>query len=132
MPERGAAVDWIGYHLEDVYGGPVGKVEDVYVDDRSGAAIWLVARLGRFGDEHVPIPAAEAVIGEGRVWVPHERQVIKSAGRLDPGAPVDRDRDLALAAHYGIRDERERDIGDLPGTSRTCHSTVADTGETAP
>ena len=99
MPDASAALGWVGQRIDDVYGGRLGKIEDVYVDGRSGEPVWLMVRLGRFGDDHVAVPAAEAVAGEGGVWIPYERQLVRSGGTLDPGRPLTRERDLELAGH---------------------------------
>ncbi|MEX2196676.1 MAG: PRC-barrel domain-containing protein [Thermoleophilaceae bacterium] len=124
-----AALGWVGQRIDDVYGGRLGKVEDVYADGRTGKPVWLVVRLGRFGDDHVAVPAGEAVAGEGGVWIPYERQAVRSAGPLRRGQPLTRERDLALAAHFGVSEARERSLHDAPPASVTCVSALAGDGE---
>lgn len=109
----------IGQQLDDVYGARVGRVEDVLVDERSGEPVWLVARLGRFGDQRVPVPAADAVLRERDVWLPYDRRRIKSAPGIAPGAPLSRDHELAAAEHYGIRGRRAARLAELPGDAVT-------------
>ena len=129
MPARNAALGWIGHRVDDVYGGRLGKVEDVYVDGRSQESVWVLIRLGRFGDEHVAVPVAGAVGAAKAVWLPHERQAVTSAARLSPGTPITREIDLALAAHYGLLEEREKAIGDLPVAAISCVPALAGDGE---
>ena len=129
MAEPNAALGWIGFRVDDVYGGRLGKVEDVYVDGRSQAPVWMLVRLGRFGDEHVVVPVAGAVGSPGRVWIPHERQTIAGAARMAPGAPITREIDLALANHYDILNEREQAIGSLPVAAISCVPALAGDGE---
>ena len=129
MPDRNAALGWIGRRVDDVYGGRLGKIEDVYVDGRSQAPVWMLIRVGRFGDEHVVIPIAGAVGGENSVWIPHERQAVTSAAHLSPGTPITREIDLALASHYGILDQREDAVGDLPVSAISCVPTLTGDGE---
>jgi hypothetical protein len=129
MPARNAALGWIGHRVDDVYGGRLGKVEDVYVDGRSQESVWILIRLGRFGDEHVVVPVAGAVGAAKAVWLPHERQAVTSAARLSPGTPITREIDLALAAHYGLLEEREKAIGDLPVAAISCVPALAGDGE---
>ncbi len=132
MPDVNAALAWLGQRIDDVYGGRLGKVEDVYVDGRSGEPVWLVLRLGRFGDDHVAVPAAEAVAGEGgEVWIPYERQLVRSGAMLDRSRPLTRERDLELAGHFDIREAREDALRDAPPASVTCVSALAGNGEAA-
>lgn len=119
MPDRDTALTWIGQRVDDVYGGRLGKAEEVYVDERTGAPVWLSVRLGRFGDEHALVPVLDAVDVDGGVWTPHERQAVKSAVPLAPGGAITREHDLALAAHYGMREARERELADLPAGARS-------------
>jgi hypothetical protein len=79
----------------------VGKVEGVYIDEASGEAEWLLARMGRFG-RHSLVPARDAVAGVGHVWVPYGRETVRGAPRVEPGQPLDLDRELELCTHYGI------------------------------
>lgn len=129
MADPNAPLGWIGHRVEDVYGGRLGKVEDVYVDGRSQAAVWILVRLGRFGDEHVVVPVAGAVGGRAAVWLPYERQTVTSARRLPPGTPITREIDLALAGHYDVLDERQRAVGELPGPAISCVPALAGDGE---
>ena len=129
MADPNAALGWIGRHVEDVYGARLGKVEDVYVDGRSQAPVWMLLRIGRFGDEHVIVPVTGAVGGKRGVWIPHERQLVASAAHLAPGTPITREIDFALAAHYGIVDQRENTIGDLPVAAISCVPALAGDGE---
>jgi hypothetical protein len=129
MADTGAALGWIGHRVDDVYGGRLGKIEDVYVDGRTQTPIWMLARIGRFGDEHVVIPVADAVGAAGAVWIPHERQTVTSAARISPGTPITREIDLALASHYGIAGRREETVGDLPVGAISCVPVLAGDGE---
>jgi hypothetical protein len=59
--------------IDDAYGARVGDVDDVYLE-ADGTPRWIFTRPGR-----VLIPAAEAMAGAGRVWVPYEKELIKNA-----------------------------------------------------
>jgi hypothetical protein len=92
---------WKGYRLDEMNGSGVGKVEGVYVDEPSGEPVWLLARMGRFG-HYCLVPARDAVAGVGRVWVPYARELIRKAPRIEPGTPVERDKERKLLEHYGV------------------------------
>jgi hypothetical protein len=92
---------WVGARLDEIGGGRVGKLEGVYVDHRSGAPAWLLARMGRFG-RHTLVPVGDAVAGVGRVWVPYPRELLRGAPRIEPGDELDLEREQELSRHYGI------------------------------
>jgi hypothetical protein len=92
---------WIGYRVDEISGGNVGRVEGVFVDESGGAPEWLVARMGRFG-HYTLIPGRDAVEGVGHVWVPYSRDQIRKAPRIDPNAPLTAAAEHELLTHYGI------------------------------
>lgn len=94
--------EWIGYRVDDVFGGRLGKLEAVYADAEDGTPQWLLVNTRRFDSKHVLIPAHDAVQGGGHVWVPYEREVVKGAPDVTPGAPLSRRRELMLCNHYGL------------------------------
>src|SRR5687768_10338163 len=73
MPD---ALSWLGMRIDDAYGARVGDVDDVYLE-ADGTPRWIFTRPGR-----VLIPAQEAMAAGGRVWVPYEKELIKSAPAL--------------------------------------------------
>lgn len=95
------AQGWAGHKLDDLGGSSVGKVEGVYVDEKSGRPEWLQARMGRFG-HHTLVPARDAVAAAGHVWVPYTRDQIRKAPKMEPGKAIERDAEAALLEHYGI------------------------------
>ncbi|MBA2506046.1 MAG: PRC-barrel domain-containing protein [Thermoleophilaceae bacterium] len=94
--------DWVGARVDDVYGGRLGKVEAVYADVQDGSAQWLLVNTRRFETRHVLIPVTDAVQGGGHVWVPYERDVVKSAPEITAATPLSRRRELALCEHYRL------------------------------
>lgn len=98
------AQTWAGHRLDEVGGNAVGKVEGVYVDEKTGEPEWLQARMGRFG-HHSLVPARDAVAGISRVWVPYSRDQIRRAPRINPGESLGRDREREFLTHYAIDTE---------------------------
>ena len=92
---------WLGWRLDEIGGGSVGKIEGVYVDATSGHVEWLLTKVGRFGRRSL-VPARDAVAGVGHVWAPYEREGIRGAPRIEPGQPLDLDREAELSAHYEV------------------------------
>jgi PRC-barrel domain len=94
-----AIVGWVGARLDDMSGAGVGKVEGLYVDAQGGDPAWLLVRVGRFG-RHSLVPARDAVAGGGHVWVPYGREVLRGVPRVEPGQPLDAEREREVSSHY--------------------------------
>ncbi len=92
---------WTGHRLDELAGGHVGRLEGCFVDESSGEAEWLLARMGRFG-HYTLVPARDAVEGVGHVWVPYTRDLIRKAPRADPNEPLLAGAERKLLEHYGI------------------------------
>jgi hypothetical protein len=86
---------WVGLRLDCRGARGTGKVAAV-------AGEWLVVRAGRLG-RLTAVPAADAVQGAGCVWVPYERDLIRSAPRLESAGELDAERERALREHYEVR-----------------------------
>lgn len=109
---------WAGYRIDEVSGHSVAKVEGLFVDQETGEPAWILAKLGRFG-KVVPISIRECAAAAGRVWVPHDREVIRNAPAIDPEMPLNREQELQVLTYYGIPETvgRGAEIADRkPGT----------------
>jgi len=103
-PGLADAQSWIGSRVTDSLGSGLGRLEDVWVDAESGDPTWLLIREGRFGSgKNRLVPFDGATAGGGQVWLPHERDVVRSS-------PVIRSADILtpqlserLSAHYASR-----------------------------
>jgi hypothetical protein len=116
-PSVGEARGWVGSRLDEISGAPVGRIEGIYVDGRSGEPEWLVVRRGRFGSRCF-VPAREAVDAVGHVWVPWDRATIRRAPDAERGAPLTVGEEHELCAHYGIAEGVGR-AADLAGRPRS-------------
>jgi len=106
---------WHGYQLDEVSGKGVAKVEGLFVDKESGEPAWVLAKLGRFG-KIVPVSVRECAAAAGRVWVPHEREVIRNAPAVDPAMPLNREQEMQVLEYYGIPESvgRGAEISERP------------------
>ena len=82
-------------------------MQAIFVDAEGGEPAWVIAKLGRFG-KAVAIPVHDCAAVAGRVWVPHEREVVRGAPSVDPEQPFAREHELAICAHYGIHEGHGR------------------------
>ena len=114
---------WAGFKLDEMGGASVGKVEGVYVDDKSGRPEWILARMGRFG-AHCLVPARDAVTANGRAWVPYTRDQIRRAPRVQPGKPLERESEQKMLDHYGIGKAatgRSAELAEREAGTKTVH-----------
>jgi len=111
---------WEGYQLDEISGQGVAKVEGLFVDSETGEPAWVLAKLGRFG-KTVPVSVRECAAAAGKVWVPHEREVIRNAPAVDPSMPLNREQELQVLEYYGIPGSvgRAAEIADRPEGSVT-------------
>ena len=115
LPTLEQALSWIDDGIDDLGGSGVARVQAIFVDAANGEPAWVIAKLGRFG-KAVAIPIHDCAAVAGRVWIPHEREVVRGAPSVDPQQPFAREHELAICAHYGIHEGvgRAREVGSRP------------------
>jgi hypothetical protein len=120
LPSADDVKAWEGYQLDEISGQGVAKVEGLFVDKESGEPVWVLAKLGRFG-KTVPVSLRECAAAAGRVWVPHDREVIRNAPAVDPTMPLNREQELQVLEYYGIPETvgRGTEIAERPEGATT-------------
>lgn len=93
--------EWAGYRVDELSGQSVAKMQGAFVDAESGEPVWVLAKLGRFG-KTVPVSIRECAAAAGRIWVPHDREVIRSAPAVDPKLPLTVSQERQILDHYEI------------------------------
>lgn len=113
---------WDGYRVDEITGHGVARVEGLFVDAASGEPAWILVKLGRFG-KVVPISIRECAAAAGRVWTPHDREVIRNAPAVDPTLPLNREQEQQILDYYGIPEDfgRAAEINDRPAGSTTAN-----------
>lgn len=94
---------WEGYRVDGIDGHAVARVEGLFADAASGQPAWVLVKLGRFG-RVVPISIRECAAAAGRVWVPHDREMIRNAPAVDPEQPLTGEQERLVLEYYGIPD----------------------------
>ncbi|MDI3407496.1 PRC-barrel domain-containing protein [Streptomyces cavernicola] len=91
----------IGRKAFDRNGSKLGTVDEVYLDDATGAMEWAAIRTGLFSrDAFVPLEPSE--FKEGALRVPFDRSLIKDAPDFGVGRHLSPEQELQLYHHYGI------------------------------
>ncbi len=88
-----------GRELDDLTGEAVGRIEGALVDPVTGEAEWVAVRTARFGGQTL-VPARDAAVAGGRVWVPYATEAIRTAPKAR--SELTQDAELELLGHYGI------------------------------
>src|SRR5262245_39684496 len=92
---------WVGSAVDDLGGADIGQVKGLFVDAGSGAPSWLIIKQGgRFNSILVAAPLRDCAAAAGRVWIAHDRNVIRKAPVVDPTRPLLREHELTISAHY--------------------------------
>jgi len=102
-PSLTEARSWIGHGVDDLGGASVGRAHGLFVDAGSGAPTWLIVKQGgRLSSTLVAAPLRDCAAAAGRVWIAHDRDVIRRAPVVDPARPLLREHELTICAHYGV------------------------------
>ena len=122
MPDLQEALGWSGFRVDDVYGARVGIVEDIYVDHETDSPCWILVKMGRFSDAHALLPIRDAVAGNGHVWIPYEKDLIRRAPQVAAGMPISQELERSLCVHYGVMSSRGVEISEIPAGALTAAS----------
>ncbi|MER0444450.1 PRC-barrel domain-containing protein [Streptomyces sp. NPDC006711] len=91
----------IGRKAYDRNGRKIGTVDEVYLDDATGAPEWAAVRTGLFSrDAFVPLDPSTLV--DEALHVPFERSLIKEAPDFGVGRHLSPEQELQLYHHYGL------------------------------
>jgi hypothetical protein len=112
---------WVGSTVDDLGGASVGEVHGLFVDAGSGAPTWLIVKQGRLKPILIAAPLRDCAAAAGRVWIAHDRDVIRAAPVVDPTRPLLREHELTICAHYGIGEKvgRADEVAGRPENSVT-------------
>ena len=102
MPDINTVRAWEGRTLVDRDGTPVGSINAIYLDDRTGQPEWALVNTGLFGTRSTFVPLAQASQRDGEVQVPFEKQLVKDAPRIDSDQHLSEDEEQELWRHYGL------------------------------
>jgi sporulation protein YlmC with PRC-barrel domain len=91
----------IGRKAFDRTGTKIGTVDEVYLDDATGAPEWAAVRTGLFSrDAFVPLEPSEIV--DDALRVPFDRTLIRQAPDFGVGRHLSPEQELQLYHHYGL------------------------------
>ena len=94
---------WTGHDLHDLDGNKIGKIEDVRYGDVTGGLQWLVVETGMPGAKKLFVPAGEVRRSSERLSVPHTRERVKDAPRVDDPEVLTDAEESRLCRFYGLQ-----------------------------
>ena len=81
-------------------GNRIGKISQVYFDDQTGQALWLLVETGLFGTRQSFAPIRGSQIDGERVVLAVSKDQVKDAPNIDQDAHVDDSEQDALRQYY--------------------------------
>ncbi len=123
-----------GAKVVDRDGSKVGKVDEIYLDDRTGRPEWALINTGLFGTSSSFVPLADAQAQGDDLQIPFDKAKVKDAPRLDADRHLDESEERELYRYYGMDYEgTDTDDGDRAGdrdrdTSGMAAGTTGTTG----
>lgn len=121
----------IGTTIEDPQGHSIGKINQIFLDDKTEQPSWVSVSTGFFSSDSL-VPLAGAKVAGDHLQVPVSKDRVKSAPHLASGQEISPDAQRELYSHYGIAPDRrtsdtERNGGQTHSgqTDKTTHDKTA-------
>ncbi|MFD6993407.1 DUF2382 domain-containing protein [Streptomyces sp. NPDC059943] len=110
-----------GLTAYDAAGEKIGSVEQAYLDNETGRAEWVTVKTGMFGMKESFVPLAGARRDENGLQIPHAKELVKEAPRMDADEHLDVAQEQELYDHYGLTrpSGRSGSPGMSPAAGRT-------------
>ena len=101
MPTLDDVKTWRGRQVVGPDGEKVGKLEDIYLDRRSGEPEWAAVSTGLFGTRVSFVPLEGASPTGDEIRVNYDKATVKDAPNVDPDGELSPDEERRLYEHYG-------------------------------
>ena len=97
--------DLSGMEVRDTNGDKIGKVDDIYTDERGGYARYLAVKTGWFGSKRHMIPVDDVRMendGDDH-WlaVPYDKDHLREGPTFDKNEDFTREHETSTYGHYG-------------------------------
>jgi uncharacterized protein (TIGR02271 family) len=102
MSDITEAYDWQGRTIVGSDGEKLGKVDQVYLDDRSGKPEWATVKSGLFGGKSNFVPLASATSTGEDVSVQVTKEQVKDAPGVEADGELSQDEERMLFEHYNV------------------------------
>jgi uncharacterized protein (TIGR02271 family) len=92
----------VGSNAVDNDGDKLGKVGNVYLDDRTGEPAWATVNTGLFGTKESFVPLATARLEGDQLVVPFDKAKVKDAPKVADDGHIGDDEQEELYRYYGL------------------------------
>lgn len=96
------AQQYIGRTAVDLEGSKIGKIGQVYLDDRTGEPLWVTVSTGLFGTRESFAPIAGSGLDGENVRLAVSKDTIKDAPNVDDDEHISGQEQDALYEYYGL------------------------------
>ncbi len=101
MTSPNDAQQYIGRNAVDLDGNKVGKIGQVYLDDRTGQPLWITVTTGLFGNRQSFAPITGSAFDGDDVRLAVSKDTIKAAPNVADDEHINGDEQNALYEYYG-------------------------------
>jgi len=91
-----------GATVRDPAGEKIGKVAQVYLDDRTGRPEWVTVRTGLFGTKESFVPLAAARFHAGELVLDATKDTVTGAPQVDEDGHLSEQQEAEIYRYYGI------------------------------
>ncbi|WP_241473213.1 PRC-barrel domain-containing protein [Mycolicibacterium neoaurum] len=119
---------YVGATVYDVAGEKIGKIDKLFVDDKTRDPKWALVRSGFLGMSHAVVPLKASRRGEGAVTVTVTKDAVKDAPTVHTDEGITIDEADQLSRHFRL-DEEHPEAPEPPPPST--HSSVLDIASAA-
>jgi uncharacterized protein (TIGR02271 family) len=91
-----------GEDLYDSAGEKIGSVEEIFLDDQTGAPEWALVSTGLFGGKSTFVPLRNVTESDGTLRVPFDKAKVKDAPKLGGEGHLSPGDEANLYRYYGI------------------------------
>jgi uncharacterized protein (TIGR02271 family) len=105
------------YRGEDLYdsdGDKIGTIEEIYLDAETDEPEWALVNTGLFGTKRNFVPLQQASEVDGSLRVPHDKDTVKNAPKVDANGQLSQREEGELYSHYGLEYTEVRSDSGLP------------------
>jgi uncharacterized protein (TIGR02271 family) len=120
----------VGSNAVDIDGDKLGKIGNIYLDDRTGEPAWATVNTGLFGTKESFVPLADARIEGDALVVPYDKAKVKDAPKVDDDGHIGDDEQAELYRYYGLAGVSSNGHDGFAGTADAGTSGVGTTDST--
>jgi uncharacterized protein (TIGR02271 family) len=91
-----------GANLVSQDGDKIGKIDEIYLDDRTGQPEWALVNMGLFGSNANFVPLSNATVSGDNISVPFSKDKVKDAPNMAADGHLSEDEERELYRYYEL------------------------------